>query len=106
VARLLPSQVLPFKKVVTQMLDHFESRADDLNDVDLELAGRVLQVRAQRERFTRLEVGGSAVQLSASRGTGAISQLSCPGAIMVVSLTRVECDFAAGGGRVGGTVPP
>jgi hypothetical protein len=44
VQRLMPSQVIPFKRVVTQMVDHFESRVNELTDTELALAGRVLQV--------------------------------------------------------------
>jgi hypothetical protein len=36
--------VIPFKATVSKMVDHFESRANDLSDQELALAGRVLQV--------------------------------------------------------------
>lgn len=42
--RLAPSQVIPFKATVSKMVDHFESRANDLTESELRLAGRVLQV--------------------------------------------------------------
>ncbi|TFJ87970.1 hypothetical protein NSK_000790 [Nannochloropsis salina CCMP1776] len=44
VARLAPSQVIPFKRVVNQMVDHFESRVNELSEAELSLAGRVLEV--------------------------------------------------------------
>jgi hypothetical protein len=44
IARLTPSQVIPFKRVVTQMVDHFESRVNDLSEAELALAGKVLEV--------------------------------------------------------------
>jgi len=44
IARLAPSQVIPFKRVVTQMVDHFESRVNDLTEAELALAGKVLEV--------------------------------------------------------------
>eukprot|EP00624_Nannochloropsis_granulata_P003923 evm.model.NODE_29647_length_52634_cov_57.405155.19 len=44
IARLTPSQVIPFKRVVTQMVDHFESRVNDLTEAELALAGKVLEV--------------------------------------------------------------
>ena len=36
--------MVPFKRVVTQMVDNFESRVRTLEGKELELAGRVLQV--------------------------------------------------------------
>jgi len=44
IARLAPSQVIPFKRVVTQMVDHFESRVNDLSEAELALTGKVLEV--------------------------------------------------------------
>ncbi len=36
--------MIPFKATVSKMVDHFESRANDLTESELRLAGRVLQV--------------------------------------------------------------
>jgi hypothetical protein len=41
-SRLLPSQIVPFKKVVTQILDNFDSRAYSLTDQEMTLAARVI----------------------------------------------------------------
>ena len=54
--RLAPSQVVPFKRVVTQMVDHFESRVNELKEEELRLAGKVLHVSI---------VGGSAATTAA-----------------------------------------
>ena len=47
--RLAPSQVIPFKATVSKMVDHFESRVNELTDGELSLAGRVLQVSKMDE---------------------------------------------------------
>lgn len=37
--------MIPFKATVSKMVDHFESRVNELTDAEMALAGRVLQVR-------------------------------------------------------------